>query len=157
MLLCIIFFDFGQVLMEWYIWLIIGIACIGLELVIPGLVIIFFGFGAVGVGLLTFIPFVDHYLWVQIFLFIIFSFSSLFFLRKRFTGVFTGTVFGEDIKKDAANEFAEVIEEITPHKEGRIKYAGTTWNARSLSEELIPPGTSVRVLRREGMAYVVDV
>ena len=31
----------------WSIWLLVGVLCIGLELIIPGLVIIFFGFGAV--------------------------------------------------------------------------------------------------------------
>ncbi|WP_252830180.1 NfeD family protein [Treponema denticola] len=36
-----------------------------------------------------------------------------------------------------------------------MKYQGTTWSARSLSEE-IPAGSMVRVLRREGLTYIVE-
>lgn len=42
----------------WMIWLIAGALCIGLELFIPGLVIIFFGLGCVctaGFSLLSFV------------------------------------------------------------------------------------------------------
>ena len=49
----------------WSIWLLVGVLCIGLELIIPGLVIIFFGFGAVFLSpVLRFrLPFVSR-LWV---------------------------------------------------------------------------------------------
>ena len=50
----------------WSIWLLVGVICIGLELIIPGLVIIFFGFGAVFVSRFTFsspicLPFMGFY------------------------------------------------------------------------------------------------
>ena len=60
----------------WSIWLLVGVLCIGLELIIPGLVIIFFGFGAVFTSVFSLIPFINQALWLQIIIFVIFS--SLF-------------------------------------------------------------------------------
>ncbi|UTC65503.1 NfeD family protein [Treponema sp. OMZ 788] len=140
----------------WSIWLLIGVLCIGLELIIPGLVIIFFGLGAVFTSAVTLIPFVNQALWLQIILFVLFSVLSLIFLRKKFTPIFKGTVFYSDKKSDkAGEEFADVVEIVFHNKEGRIKYKGTTWSARSMSEE-IPEGSRVRVLRREGLTYIVE-
>lgn len=52
-------------------------------------------------------------------------------------------------------EFADVLETVSETKEGRIKYKGTSWNAVSTSGT-IEAGSRVRVLRREGIAYVVE-
>ncbi|AIN94677.1 NfeD family protein [Treponema putidum] len=140
----------------WSIWLLVGVLCIGLELIIPGLVIIFFGFGAIFTSVFSLIPFINQALWLQIIIFIAFSVLSLIFLRKKFTPVFKGTVFYPDKKKSQPDdEFADVIETVFHNKEGRIKYKGTTWNARSLSEE-IPRGSVVKVLKREGLTYIVE-
>ncbi|UTC68116.1 MULTISPECIES: NfeD family protein [unclassified Treponema] len=140
----------------WSIWLLAGVLCIGLELIIPGLVIIFFGFGAVFTSALTLIPFINEALWLQIIIFIICSVLSLVFLRKKFTPIFKGTVFYPDKKSDKyIEELADVVETVFHNKEGRIKYKGTTWSARSLSGE-IPQGEVVRVLRREGLTYIVE-
>ncbi|UTC85197.1 NfeD family protein [Treponema denticola] len=140
----------------WSIWLLVGVICIGLELIIPGLVIIFFGFGAVFTSVFSLIPFINQALWFQIIIFVVFSVLSLIFLRKKFTPVFKGTIFYPDKKSGKeGDEFADVIETVFHNKEGRIKYQGTTWSARSLSEE-IPEGSMVRVLRREGLTYIVE-
>ena len=140
----------------WSIWLLVGVICIGLELIILGLVIIFFGFGAVFTSVFSLIPFINQALWFQIIIFVIFSVLSLAFLRKRFTPIFRGTIFYPDKKSGKEeDEFADVIETVFHNKEGRIKYQGTTWSARSISEE-IPEGSMVRVLRREGLTYIVE-
>ena len=140
----------------WSIWLLVGVICIGLELIIPGLVIIFFGFGAVFTSVFSLIPFINQALWFQIIIFVVFSILSLIFLRKKFTPIFKGTIFYPDKKSDKeAEEFADVIATVLHNKAGRIKYQGTTWSARSISEE-IPEGSMVRVLRREGLTYIVE-
>ena len=43
---------------SWFIWALIGVGCIGLEMLIPGFVIFFFGLGALATALCTLIPFV---------------------------------------------------------------------------------------------------
>ncbi|EGC77264.1 hypothetical protein HMPREF9353_01614 [Treponema denticola F0402] len=87
-------------------------------------------------------------LFFPFFLWLFYVKNSLLFLRVLFSIL---------IKKDdkEAEEFADVIETVFHNKEGRIKYQGTTWSARSLSEE-IPAGSMVRVLRREGLTYIVE-
>ena len=140
----------------WSIWLLVGVICIGLELIIPGLVIIFFCFGDFFNSVFSLIPFINQALWFQIIIFVVFSVLSLIFLRKKFTPVFKGTIFYPDKKSGKEEDkFADVIETVFHNKEGRIKYQGTTWSARSISEE-IPEGSMVRVLRREGLTYIVE-
>ena len=84
----------------WMIWLIAGALCIGLELFIPGLVIIFFGLGCVCTAGFSLLSFVNNRVWLQIVLFLIFSVLSLAFLRKKFTIIFKGTLFYPDKKLD---------------------------------------------------------
>ena len=140
----------------WMIWLIAGALCIGLELFIPGLVIIFFGLGCVCTAGFSLLSFVNDRVWLQIVLFLIFSVLSLAFLRKKFTIIFKGTLFYPDKKLDMYSfEFADVLETVSETKEGRIKYKGTSWNAVS-TLGTIEAGSRVRVLRREGIAYVVE-
>ena len=138
----------------WSIWLLSGVICIGLELVVPGLVIIFFGLGAIRTAVFAFI--IPDAVWLQVLVFIICSILSLVFLRKKFTAIFKGSLFYPDKKSDnPASDFAEVIEPISENKEGRIKYGGTTWNAVSVSGE-IETGSSVKIIKREGLTYLVE-
>ncbi|PIE97998.1 MAG: nodulation efficiency protein D [Treponema sp.] len=138
----------------WFFWLLVGIVCIGLELIIPGLVIIFFGFGAICAAIFSFVPFVASNLWLQALIFIFFSVSSLLFLRSRFKDVFKGSFFG-GTKNSRADKFAEVIDDILDGRVGRIKYKGTSWNAVSNSGD-ITAGTQVKVVSKEGMTYTVE-
>ncbi len=140
----------------WMMWLIAGAVCVGLELFVPGLVLIFFGLGCVCTAGVSLISFVNNRVWLQIALFLVFSILSLVFLRKRFTLIFKGTMFYPEKKQDKhIFEFADVLEPVSDTREGRIKYNGTTWNAVSLSGD-IEAGARVRVLRREGITYVVE-
>ena len=140
----------------WSVWLIMGAVCIGLELFIPGFVIIFFGFGCILTSVCCVIPLIQNVIWFQIILFLFFSIISLVFLRKRFTFVFKGSIFYPDRKNDVySSDFADVLEDVSDIKEGRIKFNGTTWNARTISGN-IETGKRVKVLRREGITYIVE-
>ncbi len=146
----VLFFD------PWLLWLLIGVVCIGAELLIPGLVIIFFGFGAILTALISLVPFVATTLWLQLIIFVVCSVLSLIILRRKFTPIFKGSVFMPE-KGDAvpASSYAEVVEAMSEKKEGRIKYNGTTWNAASTSGE-IEVGERVKVLKKEGLTYIVE-
>lgn len=139
----------------WFLWLIIGLVCIGLELVIPGLVIIFFGLGALLTALISLLPGIVDNFWLQILIFVLSSALALLFLRKYASSVFKGTVFYQSKNSNNGEKYAQVIEDINPQKNGRIKYGGTTWTARCTSSA-IQTGNTVRVLHREGMTYVVE-
>lgn len=142
----------------WITWAVIGIACIGLEMLMPGFVIFFFGLGALATAVLTLIPPVGSQVWLQILLFSALSVLSLVFLRRRFTRIFEGTLFipGKSASaEDGAGETCEVVETISAVKEGRIRFRGTTWNARSSDAEIVA-GSRARVVARDGMTYTVE-
>ncbi len=140
----------------WSLWLLIGVLCIGAELIIPGLVVIFFGFGAILTSVISLLPFIHDIFWLQILIFLLCSIVSLIFLRKKFTPVFKGSIFSSEKETSlSASSYAEVVEALSDKKEGRIKYNGTTWSAISTSEE-IDVGEQVKVLDREGLRYIVE-
>lgn len=141
----------------WLVWALIGIGCIGLEMLMPGFVIFFFGLGGLATALCCLVPFISDLVWLQILLFVVFSVLSLVYLRKRFTRIFGGTVF--DPRKGNAEEdiggSAEVIEDIGSIKEGRIRFRGTSWKAKTRSGNFAK-GDIVRIVSREDLTYIVD-
>lgn len=142
----------------WFVWAVIGIACIGMEMLMPGFVIFFFGLGALVTALCSLIPGVDSLIWLQILIFVIFSIFSIVFLRRHFARIFAGSVFDssrESKDESEAGEFAEVTEKITASREGRIRFRGTTWPASSTGADA-DPGSQVRIVSRNGMIYMVE-
>jgi membrane protein implicated in regulation of membrane protease activity len=142
----------------WFVWAVIGIACIGMEMLMPGFVIFFFGLGALVTALFSLIPGVDSLIWLQILIFVIFSIVSIVFLRRHFARIFAGSVFDSSrtsIDDSDTGETAEVTEAIGSSGSGRIRFRGTTWNATSDGNE-IPAGKRVRIVSRNGMIYVVE-
>ncbi len=141
----------------WLVWAIVGVVCIGLEMLLPGFVIFFFGLGALATALCSLIPLVTDLVWLQVLLFVIFSVVSLIVLRRRFAKIFAGTVFDSrhpDPEETGAGETAEVIESASSHTDGRIRFRGTTWPARTRSGT-IPAGSRALVIERDGMTYVI--
>jgi len=141
----------------WFVWAIVGVVCVGLEMLLPGFVIIFFGIGALLTAVLSLIPAVSGQIWLQVLVFIAFSVVSLVFLRRRFAKIFAGTLFDSrhvDPEETGAGETAEVIEAVTPLSDGRIRFRGTTWPARTRSGT-IPAGSRAIVIERDGMTYIV--
>jgi membrane protein implicated in regulation of membrane protease activity len=141
----------------WFVWALIGVVCIGLELLLPGFVIFFFGVGALGTALLSLVPFVSDQVWIQVVAFIAFSVSTLVFFRRRFRRFFSGTVFDErrDAAKDEAiGDWATVVETAGVTVDGRIRHKGTTWKARTrTASEGRYPGEDTRA---RGMTYIVE-
>ena len=142
----------------WLVWALIGIGCIGIEMLMPGFVIFFFGLGGLATALCCLVPFISDQVWLQILLFVVFSVFSLVYLRKRFTRIFGGTVF-DPHKGNADDEgvggLAEVIEDIGSLKEGRIRFRGTSWKAKTGSGIFVK-GDIVRIVSREDLTYIVD-
>lgn len=138
----------------WAIWLLIGVLCIGLELAIPGFVIIFFGMGALITAVFSVIKIVEAFFWIQVVIFLFFSLLSLFLFKKRLSMLF-GKKTENDRSENMCADFAETIEPVLKNKAGRIKYKGTTWNAVSVRDE-IPAGKIVKIIRKEGLLFIVD-
>lgn len=139
--------------MTWWMWLVIGLLLMGLEVVTPGgFFLIFFGAGAVAVGILDY--FVPLSLTVQVLLFVGFSVVSLLLFRKplreRFTRVEPkGTV------DSLVGEFAEALDEIPAGGLGKVELRGTSWSAHNLGASVIARAARCRVERVEGLTLHV--
>jgi inner membrane protein len=142
----------------WFYWAISGVALIGLEMVVPGFVIFFFGVGALLTALSSLIPPIGQTIWIQISLFIVFSILSLVFLRRNYSIIFAGTVFDsrKPEREEAGNgKIAKVTETASVLNEGRIRFQGTTWKAIAKSGEC-KSGTLARIVSRDGITYVIE-
>lgn len=146
--------------MDWLpiIWIITGIACILLEFVIPGLIIIFFGVGALvtGLALLAGLPTGNG---IPFILFSAVSIASIILLRKQFAKIFRGTdVVNDDGRVSSDDDIvgcsARVIAWDDTRQEGKIDLRGSTWNARST--DTLTVGDAVKVSKRNGIHLLVE-
>lgn len=137
------------------IWFLIGVFLLVVELAAPGLIIAFFGIGAIVVAVVCL--FTDISLNTQLLIFITASVLSLVFLRKWLKAIFTGHLkskqdMAEDLK-EFIGERAVVKERITPLRNGKIELHGTNWQARADAE--IEPGAVVEVVEKDNLTLKV--
>lgn len=136
------------------IWLLVGVALILLEFVAPGVVIVFFGIGAIITALTTWLDLTPG-LGSQMLVFGLSSVVLLFGLRRFVKKWFVGTSSnpnGSD--DDFIGREARVISSLPGHGgPGKVEIKGANWNARS--EEAVPAGETVIIERREGLTFHV--
>jgi membrane protein implicated in regulation of membrane protease activity len=137
-------------------WAVIGLLLVLAEFVVPQFVVFFFGLGALLNALLALvIPGLAGRLPLQLLIWAATSSVSLALLRRYGAPWFRGENRrpGDDAE-DGAGATAEVIEGITPERPGRIRFRGTTWQARTF-DETIPVGATVTILQKESLTYIV--
>ncbi|MFW5694444.1 MAG: NfeD family protein [Alkalispirochaeta sp.] len=138
------------------LWAVIGLVLILSEFAVPQFVVFFFGLGALLNALLVgLIPGLQPRIPLQILLWAGTSGLSLALLRRYAARWFRG----DDLKpgvdgEDAAGRTAVVTDAISPDQPGRIRFRGTTWQAKSF-DETIAEGTTVTILHKESLAYIV--
>lgn len=134
--------------MQWtppVIWAVSGLALIALEAAVPGLVIVFFGLGALAtsLALVAFDLEPSH----QFILFAVVSVVFLFTLRGRFKKLFEGRSRSDTEQvarmESLLGETAVVTESAPPGGTGRVKLRGTFYLARC--ESALAEGDAVRV------------
>ena len=136
------------------LWFLFGISCFVLELLLPGLLLFFFGIGAWCAALGVWL--VPMPLSMQILIFLSTSIVTLVLLRARFQKMFKGTALEVDVGDDFVPEgaIAEVVEDIVPPAAGKVKYGGTFWQA--VAEEPVTRGERVRVLAKNNLSLSVE-
>ncbi len=141
-----------------WLWLLAGVIFILLEFVIPGLIICFFGVGAIIVSLILAVCPELSWNW-QLVWFTVTSLVVLFGLRKIIPKIFRGRFGGEDdldIDNDAVkNAPAMTVTDLVPGAIGKVEFRGSIWEATAT--ENIPAGTPVVVLKRENLTLIVGV
>ena len=138
-----------------YLWILFGIFLIVFEFFIPGILIAFFGIGAVIAGLSS--VFFELSLTAQIFLWLISSFLTILiggkFLKKVFPSFDS---FEPPSNIDFYGKEAKAVKKILPEKKGgRISFEGTEWDAISIGSA-IQKGNKVKILSRNNLTFVVE-
>ncbi len=137
------------------IWFLIGAGLLLLEFIVPGLVILFFGVGALITSLACWLGLADT-MPMQIIIFCVASLTCLFGLRKYVKLWFVGDSNKRDdeINSVFVNQVVKVVVAIPGGSaRGKVELNGSDWNA--ISEEPHAVGDMVTVIERDGLILVV--
>ncbi len=138
-------------------WLILGVALLLLELMVPGLVVVFLGVAALLVALLLYMGIVSTWTGALSSFFILAIVLVLtlrhFFARYASSDSKTGSL---DEDADAFGMVVEVLKASNDNgNRGRIMFRGTTWEAESFGGPL-KEGGKARLLKRESLLWIVE-
>jgi len=153
----IMLLDWVELLGVWN-WLVGGLLLIGLELLVPGVFIIWFGCGAVATALICallglFLPVFD--LWqMQIVLFSLFSIAFVL-LGRHLSQRRKQTQDNPFLNRRTDSLLGEValLEEAIENGHGRIRIGDTLWRVRGAD---LAVGTSVRLVAFDEGAFLVE-
>jgi membrane protein implicated in regulation of membrane protease activity len=148
--------------MEWndflkpeYIWAMIGVFLLIMEVFMPGLIVFFFGVGALVVAIVCAIWHVG--INTQLILFIVTSVVLLAVLRRWLKGIFMGfTSDSQDSQKnpqDFVGKKVLVIQAINPVQPGTVELNGTNWKASA--ETPIAAGAVVEIVGNDNLTLLV--
>lgn len=140
-----------------WVWLAGGVALMLLELVIPGLVVVFMGAAAVLVGGLRWLGLLSDHV-ASVAAWMVLSVVLVLTLRRVLGRWVPSEVRRDhtDEELEALGKVVEVVADCDMHSaDGRIRYQGTTWPARTAAGTA-PAGSKVRLLFRENLHWIVE-
>jgi len=139
------------------IWFLIGLVLLFAEMMIPGLIIAFFAFGAWVVATVSL--FRSLSLNEQLALFIASSVLSLVVARSWLKGLFSGYVSSRQEPNENLNDFVGqrvvVTETITAKLPGKVEFHGTSWLAAA--DEEIAEGSVVEIEDKDNLTLKVKL
>jgi membrane protein implicated in regulation of membrane protease activity len=136
-------------------WLLFGVFLIVLEFFAPGVILVFFGVGAIVTSLTTWLGLTPETS-EQTVVFGISSVVLLFGLRHFVKKWFVGHTHhgGGNHDDDFTGREARVLISLPgDNQDGRVEIKGAQWNARSHTP--VPAGSIVIIERREGLTFYV--
>ena len=134
------------------IWIIIGFVLFLLEFVLPGLILFFFAVGAWIVAILCLL--LDLSINQQLIIFLISSIVSILLLRKWFSKILWDRKHSSELLEDEFLGKTAIAEtSISPGKNGKVDFKGTTWQAAS--EDTIEKGENVIIIGNESILLLV--
>jgi len=138
-------------------WLGLGAFLIFSEIILPGLVSMFIGLGAITVAVLLHYHQIDN-IPEQLIVWFVSSTIYIFSLRLLVMKYYPMDTKKEDIDEDnlLVGQIVEASEDIPPGNNGRISFSGTTWQAKSINDDTIKKGDKVKVLERNNITWLVE-
>jgi inner membrane protein len=139
--------------MEWWIWILLGLLLLLGEIVTPGgFYMLFFGVGAVVVGVLAGFD-VAGPLWFQFILFSGISLLALWLFRGKLLELTQSK--NQERIDSLVGETATSAETIPANGVGKAELRGTSWTARNVGEKALERGERCKVERVEGLTIFV--
>jgi membrane protein implicated in regulation of membrane protease activity len=133
-----------------WVWLIVFVAALLIELVTSDLVSIWFSLAAIPPFILALL---EASILAQSIVFLVVSFVLIVFTRPYVYKYFKTNEIKTNV--DAmVGAIGTVTQDITPLENGRVKYKSQDWSAAS--KEVIKAGSQVRVLDIEGNKLIVE-
>lgn len=140
-----------------WIFLVGGVILMILEAVLPSGLSLILGFSGLLIGLIRLMGFLNDpttatLAWVITS--VVLTIGALPFIKKYFGGESSYKFADEDY--EAMDQIVDVVEPINDeNNEGRIRYQGISWQARTLEGE-VPAGSQVRIKYRDNTTWVVE-
>ena len=140
--------------MQWWHWAVLGLVLGLFELATPGgFFILFFGIGALVVGLLS-LAGIGGPLWLQWVLFTVISVAALLLFRDPLLRRMRATQRHTPVDS-LTSDIAVVKEDIAPGAVGRAELRGTDWSARNVGEAAVHRGQRCTVRKVEGLTLYI--
>jgi inner membrane protein len=136
--------------LTWWMWLLLGLVLMALEMLTPGgFYILFFGVGAVVVGLLD-LAGLQMSFPAEGLVFVLVSVISIMLFRKPLQQRFQGKMPKGKVD-NLVGETAQALEEIGVNAIGKAELRGAAWNAHNVGDAPIPRSARCRVERVDGL------
>jgi len=133
------------------IWFIIGFALFLLEFVLPGLILFFFAVRAWIVAILSL--FFDLSINLQLIIFLVSSVLTILLFRKWVKKIIWTRKHSSEIEDEFLGRTGKAETYISPGKNGKVDFKGTSWDARS--EDIIEPGENVTIIGNDSILLIV--
>ncbi len=144
--------------MEASYWFIIGLILAGLEIIMPGFVIIWFGIGALVVAVCAYLGLDNVTLQAIIFctVSLILTLSSRTIFKKYFIKKSPGNKIKSSVEKTIGS--IGIVETTINNVEsqGRVLVNSENWAARSIDDSIIQAKEKVRVIKLDGIKLIVE-
>ena len=141
--------------MQWWAWILFGLALLAAEMLTPGgFFVLFFGLAALVVGGLVAIGAVGP-VWTEWLLFSIIAVASLLAFRKRLVGALKTTP-PDGVRLDSVvGDVVVLLDDLVGGKVGKGELRGTVWSVRTAGPRSYVRGDRCRVERVEGLTLWV--
>ena len=141
--------------MTWWIWILIGLGCLALEVMTPGgIIMLFFGVAAGIIGVLSAVG-LGGPLWFQVLLFSFLSIVSLLTLRSPIVRRMNRTNVASDTVDNLVGETAILMQDLSPGDIGKAELRGTAWSAQNADDKPLVAGQRCAVSQIDGLNLMV--
>lgn len=137
-------------------WLLFGAVLVFAELVLPGLVSVFVGLGALSVAALLHLNYIES-VPAQLAAWFVSSTIYIFTIRILVVRFYPSDTEKQNIDEDQAmvGRTVDVVESISSTRPGRVSFGESTWTAKLNGEEKIGMGEKAVIVGRDNISWIV--